>query len=86
MDELEHLRIDMHPDVAAGLRAAVAAGEFADLSEAVQHAVEDWQAKRALKGWDVEEVRRLVQEGADSGPGIPAEIVFARLRAKIAAL
>ena len=29
---------------------------------------------------------RLVQEGADSGPGIPAEIMFARFRAKIATL
>jgi hypothetical protein len=30
------------------------------------------------------EIRRLVQEGIDSGPGIDADQVFARLRAKYA--
>ncbi|MBC7431138.1 MAG: type II toxin-antitoxin system ParD family antitoxin [Rubritepida sp.] len=86
MTQLEHLGIDVHPDVANDLRAAVAAGEFANVSEAIQVAVESWQAHRALEGWDIEELRKLVQDGMDSGPGIPAEVVFARLRAKIAAL
>jgi antitoxin ParD1/3/4 len=34
---------------------------------------------------ELDEMRRLVQEGAESGPGIDADLVFARLRAKYAA-
>jgi len=31
---------------------------------------------------EIEELRRLVQEGIDRGPGVDAEEVFARLRAR----
>jgi len=33
---------------------------------------------------DLDDLRRLVQEGIDSGPSIPAEEVFAKLKAKLA--
>ncbi len=81
MQQHEPVQIDVLSEMVADLRAAVAAGEFSSVSEAVQRAVEDWQAKRALAAWDVEELRRLVQDGAESGPGIEAATVFARLRA-----
>jgi len=35
---------------------------------------------------ELEEMRRLIQEGAESGLGIDADLVFARLRAKYAAM
>jgi antitoxin ParD1/3/4 len=35
---------------------------------------------------ELQRLRRLVQEGVDSGPGIPAEEVFERLQAKYAAM
>jgi antitoxin ParD1/3/4 len=33
---------------------------------------------------ELDEMRRLVQEGIESGPGIDADLVFARLRSKYA--
>ena len=39
-----------------------------------------------LRALRLEVLRREIQKGIDSGPAIPAEDVFARLRAKIAAM
>lgn len=39
-----------------------------------------------LAAADNDRLRALVREGIDSGPGIPAEEVFARLRHKYAAM
>jgi antitoxin ParD1/3/4 len=35
---------------------------------------------------EIDELRRLIQEGGESGPGFDADLVFARLRAKYAAM
>ncbi len=35
-----------------------------------------------IETMDREELRRLVKEGVESGPGIDAELVFSRLRTK----
>ena len=35
---------------------------------------------------DLEELRRLINEGVESGPGIDAELTFSRLRAKYNAM
>ncbi len=78
--------VELAPEMAADLHAAVAGGEFGSVSEIVAAALEAWQAQRALEGWDTGEVRRLVQEGMDSGPGIPAEQVFDRLLARYRAM
>jgi len=43
--------------------------------------------KEALKRHDdIEALRREIQKGVDSGPGIPADEVFDRLKAKYSAL
>lgn len=40
--------------------------------------------RQEVETMDPEELRRLVKEGVESGPGIDAELVFSRLRAKYA--
>ena len=62
----------------------VASGRYRTADDVVRsalHLLQD-QEREIESGWTVEELRREVQKGIDSGPGIPAEEVFARLDEK----
>ena len=50
---------------------AVETGQYASTSEAIREAVREWQERRDLPGYTVDELRVLVQEGIDSGPATP---------------
>jgi antitoxin ParD1/3/4 len=52
------------------VRRAVAEGRYASTSEAIREAVREWQERRDLLGFTVEELRRLADEGAASGDGL----------------
>jgi antitoxin ParD1/3/4 len=82
MGKVEKISVALPPDMVNDLRSAVASGEYASASEVVRDALRDWKRKRQAAGIEIEETRRLVREGIDSGPGIDADRVFARLRAK----
>ena len=84
MGKVEKISIALPHEMVADLKAAVDRGEYATTSEAVREALRDWRLKRKVEELDVEDLRRLVQEGIDSGPAVDAETVFARLRAKYA--
>jgi antitoxin ParD1/3/4 len=84
MGKVEKVSIALPHDMVADLKAAVDRGEYATTSEAVREALRDWRLKRKVEELDVEDLRRLVQEGIDSGPSVDAETVFARLRSKYA--
>ena len=63
----------------------IASGRYNSKSEIVRdglRAIEDRERLRELK---LQDLRAAIQEGEDSGPGIPAEEVFAEMRARIAA-
>lgn len=45
-------------------------------------ALRDWRLRRKIDTPETEELRRLVQEGIDSGPGLDADVVLARLRTR----
>ena len=66
------------------LRAAVENGEHGSTGEIVREAVQDWLDAQEHRRRALEKLRGLIQEGIDSGPGIPAEEVFAELRARYA--
>jgi antitoxin ParD1/3/4 len=72
--------------MANSLREAVASGEYASASEVVRDALRAWTHKRRLETLELGELRQLIQEGADSGPGIDATRVFSRLESKYAAM
>jgi antitoxin ParD1/3/4 len=80
MANVEKLSIALTPDMVAELRAAVEAGDYGSVSEVVRDALRDWRVRRKIETLETEELRRLVQEGIDSGPGLEADAVFARLR------
>ncbi|HEX5321280.1 MAG TPA: type II toxin-antitoxin system ParD family antitoxin, partial [Stellaceae bacterium] len=78
--------VELPARMADTVRAAVASGDYADAGEVVRDALRDWSAKRRVATAELEELRQLIREGDESGPGIDAELVFARLRAKYAAM
>lgn len=81
MANVEKLSIALTPDMVAEMRAAVEGGDYGSVSEVVRDALRDWRLRRKLKTLESEELRRLVQEGIDSGPCLEANAVFAWLRA-----
>ena len=68
MPNVEKVSIALTPEMAAVVRQAVESGDYASHSEIVREALRDWKLKRALQQQEVEELRRLWQEGLHSGP------------------
>ena len=69
MSKAEKMDVILAPEIAAAVEEAVSSGEYASASEVIADALLEWQINRAGEGLSVEELRRLVQEGIDSGPG-----------------
>lgn len=63
------VQLSLPDDLAAEVSAAVERGEYATESDALLGAVEQWRAQRQADAIGVEELRRLVKEGIESGPG-----------------
>jgi antitoxin ParD1/3/4 len=82
MGHVDKRSITLSPDLATAVDEAVAAGEYASASEVIRDALRDWKEKRDLFGYTLEELRVLVQEGIDSGPGEDGPLVMERLKAK----
>jgi antitoxin ParD1/3/4 len=79
---VEKLSIALTPDMVAEVRAAVQGGDYGSVSEVVRDALRDWRLRRRIETLELDDLRRLVQDGIDSGPGVEADTVFARLRAR----
>jgi antitoxin ParD1/3/4 len=73
-------------EMASLLREAVENGEYASASEVVRDALRAWKRKRKLETLELSELRRLVQEGIESGPAVDPEPVLSRLESKYAAM
>jgi antitoxin ParD1/3/4 len=58
MAQIERLTIALPEPMAASVRAAVEAGEYASTSEVFRDALRLWEARRELRARDVEELRR----------------------------
>lgn len=68
MATVEKITIALTAEMASSVRSAVAAGEYASTSEAIRDAVRQWQERRDLFGYRVEDLQALVQDGLESGP------------------
>jgi antitoxin ParD1/3/4 len=86
MSTVEKLSIALPPEMANLLREAVESGEYASASEVVRDALRAWKRKRKLEMLELDELRRLVREGMESGPAIAAEPVLSRLESKYSAM
>ncbi|TPO03580.1 type II toxin-antitoxin system ParD family antitoxin [Mesorhizobium sp. B1-1-5] len=69
MGQIDKRSITLSPELAAAVDDVVAAGEYASASEVIRDALRQWKERRDLLGYSVEELRKLVQQGIDSGPG-----------------
>ena len=82
MANVEKVSVALTPDMVAEVRAAVEGGDYGSISEVVRDALRDWRLRRKIESLETEELRRLIAEGIDSGPGLDAGAVFARLSAR----
>ena len=82
MANVEKISVAVTPEMAAIMRDVVEAGEYASTSEVVRDALRNWQHRRRQREEAIEELRRLVQEGLDSGPSIGLDEAFATLSAE----
>lgn len=82
MANVEKVSIALTPDMAAMVRQAVESGEYASSSEVVREALRDWKTKRAFTQHQIEELRRLVDEGLASGssPWLGTEATLAEIK------
>lgn len=85
MPAVERMTITMPAELAETLRQTVAGGEYASTSEVVREALREWTRRRDVERQDLEALRAAIKAGLDSGPGLPADQVFAELRARYAA-
>ncbi len=84
MSAVERMTVTMPAEMAETLRRTVAGGEYASTSEVVREALREWAHARDAERRDLETLRAAIRAGFDSGPGIPADQVFAELRARYA--
>jgi antitoxin ParD1/3/4 len=84
MPAVERMTVTMPAEMAETLRRTVAGGEYASTSEVVREALRDWTRSRDAERRDLDALRAAIRAGLDSGPGLPADQVFAELRARYA--
>ena len=82
MSAVERMTITMPAELAETLRQTVAGGEYASTSEVVREAVREWARNRDAERRELDMLRSAIKAGLDSAPGIPADQVFAELRAR----
>jgi antitoxin ParD1/3/4 len=74
MATIERISIALTQEMAALVRAAVESGEYASNSEVIRDALRDWTLKRTRQRQQMDELRRLWEEGLASGPAGPLDI------------
>ncbi len=81
MAKLERITVTMPEEMAAKMRAAVEAGEYATTSEIVREALRDWNEYQERRQAKLERLRELIAEG-EKGPFRPAMEFLDELEAK----
>jgi len=64
------------------IQQQVASGRYSSASEIVREALRLLEDREELRETQLKALRQQIQEGRESGPGIPADAVFDRLEAK----
>ena len=85
MSRIKKITISLSAEMLVEIKAAVAAGEYTNTSEAVRDALRGWRRRRTVIALNDQDLRRLVAEGLKSGEPVDGEAVLQRLRRKYAA-
>jgi antitoxin ParD1/3/4 len=64
------------------IKQKVESGRYSSASEVVRDALRLLEEREELRETQIKTLRQQLQEGRESGPGIPADKVFDRLEAK----
>jgi antitoxin ParD1/3/4 len=67
----------------AFVKDQVQQGRYASASEVIRDGLRALQEREQIRTAKLDALRAAIQQGVDSGPGIPAEEVFADVRARI---
>jgi antitoxin ParD1/3/4 len=82
MATIEKISIALPSDMLAMVRTAVEQGDYASTSEVVRDALRQWKARRALQVDAVAELRRMWEEGLQSGPREPLDVAATKRHAR----
>ena len=82
MPGIERLTIALPAPMAAELRQAVEAGEYASTSEAVRDALREWRLKRVQREAAIEALRKAWDEGLASGDAGPLDLEELKVEAR----
>jgi antitoxin ParD1/3/4 len=85
MSKLERITVTMPEEMAAKLRAAVEAGEYATTSEIVREAMRDWIDQQERREAALAKFREEIEKGL-AGPFHDGETVMQELRDYVAEL
>jgi antitoxin ParD1/3/4 len=69
MPGAEKMSITLTPELAEMVSKAVETGDYASTSEVIREALRDWRLKHLVRQQQIEEVRRLWDEGIQGGLG-----------------
>jgi antitoxin ParD1/3/4 len=83
MSKLERITVTMPEEMAAKLRAAVEAGEYATTSEVVREALRRWSEKQDRIDAENQAIREALDRAQESGT-VEAADVYRRLREHVA--
>lgn len=64
------------------IKQQIESGRYASASEVIRDALRLLEERQEFREAQIKSLRQRLQEGKDSGPGVPAHKVFDRLEAK----
>lgn len=67
MATIEKISVALPKDMLELVKKAVESGDYATTSEVIREALREWKTRRQTREESLAEIRRLVQEGLDSG-------------------
>jgi antitoxin ParD1/3/4 len=82
MANVEKISIALSADMVTMVRSAVETGDYASSSEVIREALREWKARRAARGDAVRELRRLWDEGLDSGRSAELDLKSVKSRGR----
>ena len=86
MGTIEKTTISLPSEMLSEVKAAVAAGDYANASEVVRDALRQWQRSRTVIALNDDDLRRMVKEGLASGAPVDGEQALTALQAKYEAM
>ena len=82
MANVEKISIALSADMVTLVRKAVETGDYASSSEVIREALREWKARRAVRSDTVKELRRLWDEGIDSGRSADLDMTAIKKRGR----